>query len=356
MIQTELSLVTVVLTGFGLWVLGLYLLSLVRGLRWRRNQRAAEARLPLIREALVDYLSGNEDRTRLRQFVQENREYAGAALMSFQGAVAGGARDRLCDLALELALVHDWCQNTRSRSVIQRREAFTRLSVVCSYEPCRRVAGDLLRHALNDPDEAIQLSAGRAMLYAGGTDDVERVFEHAVRQNPLNRIVLSEELRRHAAVLCDRAIPKVLQSGDAARILGMLEMVAAWERALPMPGIGDLLHSENAGIRLMALQVAPLVQDAPEVRKGILDALADADTEIALGAARAAGRLRLEAALPALARTLRTGDPELARAAAAALADLPPRGWVALEEMTSSPNAATAAAAAEALSRVRGKQ
>jgi HEAT repeat protein len=355
MIRTELSLVTVVLCGFGLWVLGMFGLSLIRALVWQKKSRATEAHFPAIRAALVDYLSGNEDRTQLREFIQESREDVAAAVISFEGTVGGSARERLCDLALELALVHEWCQHTRSRNVIERRTAYWRLAFVCAYEPCRRVAGDILLIALNDADEEVRLAAGSAILYTGAIDDVERVFEHAIAQTQLNRIVLSEELRPFAVALCERAIPKVLKSGDTARIAGMLHMVAAWERAVPLPGIGQVLSAEDRKVRMLALEAAPLVQDAPEVRKGILDALVDPDPEIVVSAARAAGRLRLEAALPALARLLRTGDAELARAAASALGEIPPRGWVALRELTSSTSTATASAASEALTKAQGR-
>jgi HEAT repeat protein len=355
MIRTELSLVTVVLSAFGLWVIGMFALSLVRALAWQKKSRATQAHLPAIRTALVDYLSGNEDRTKLREFVQENREDAAAAVMSFEGTVGGSARERLCDLALELALVHEWCQQTRSRNAMERRAAYWRLAFVCAYEPCRRVAGDILLIALNDADEEVRLAAGNAIIYTGAIDDVERVFEHAIVQTQLNRIVLSEELRPFAVALCERAIPKVLKSGDTARIAGMLHMVVAWERAVPLPGIGHLLSAEDRSVRMLALQAAPLAQDAPEVRKGILDALVDPDPEIVVSAARAAGRLRLDAALPTLARLLRTGDAELARASASALGQIPPRGLVALQELTLSTSATTASAASEALTKAQGR-
>ena len=355
MIGTELSLVSVVLCGFGLWVLGMFGMSLLRALAWQKKYRATQAHLPAIRSALVDYLSGNEDRTRLREFIQESREAVAAAVMSFEGTVNGTARERLCDLALELALVHEWCQQTRSKNVMEQRAAYWRLAFVCAYEPCRRVAGDILLLALNDADEEVRLAAGNAIIYTGAVDDVERVFEHAIVQTQLNRIVLSEELRPFAVALCERAIPKVLKSGDAARIAGMLHMVVAWERAVPLPGIGQLLSAEDRSVRILALQAAPLAQDAPEVRKGILDALVDPDPEIVVGGAQAAGRLRLEAALPTLARLLRTGDADLARAAASALGKIPPRGLVALQELTSSTSSTAASAASEALTKAQGR-
>ena len=354
MIRTELSLVTIVLSGFGLWAVGMFVFSVIRGSAWRKQKQAAQAHLPAVLEALVDYVSGNEDRTILRQYLQTSRETVAAGVMSFEGTVAGSARERLCDLALELALVHDWCSESRAGNVMDRRAAYWRLAFVSAYEPCRRVAGDILLLGLNDPDEEVRMAAGKALVYAGAIDDVERVFDHAIAQKQLTRVVLAEELRPFAMPLCERAVPKVLKSGDAAKICSTLQMVAAWERAVPLQGIGQLLHSEDRRVRLLAIDAAPLVQDAPDVRKGLVEALTDPDPEIVVRAARAAGRLRLEAALPALARCLRTGDDFIAGAAAEALGEIPPRGWVALEELTSSPNSTTATAAKEVLAKVRG--
>jgi hypothetical protein len=349
MIKTELSLVTLLLCVFGLWILGSFVVSLIRSLSWQKQNQRTKALQPQIHQALVAFLAGSDNHDRLRQFLEVSRADVGASLVSFEGTVAGGARDRLCELALELALVHDWCEETHSRNALVRRTAFARLSFVCSYEPCRRLAGDLMFRALEDPDDEVTLSASRGLVHSSSIEVVERVFERAVSKNLLVRIILTEDLRRHAMSLCRRAIPQELKTGDRVRILNMLHMATAWERALPMPGMGALLSSDDREIRLQALQLASLVADAPEIRKGILDALADTDPEIVICAAGAASLQHLEAALPALARCLRVGPLEVARAAAAALANIPPRGWVTLQELSSSPNEVTARAAGEAL-------
>jgi len=75
--------------------------------------------------------------------------------------------------------------------------------------------------------------------------------------------------------------------------------------------------------------------------------------EAATGAAVLLGRLRVEEALPALARSLRFGGAGLARAAAEALARMPPKGWITLEEMSAGPNPLAAGLAGEALDRAR---
>ena len=90
------------------------------GVLWKRasgrRQRAvtAHSQTPQIRDALVDYLAGLNDQTAIRAFVKSNRADFVDTLLEFHGTVGGSARDRLCDLALELALVHDWCHDASS--------------------------------------------------------------------------------------------------------------------------------------------------------------------------------------------------------------------------------------------------
>ncbi len=354
MIKAELTLVTGFLCLFGLWIAGMFAVCLIRGLSWRKQNSMTAVLVPQIRAALVDYLAGSDNRSRMREFVQASRGDVGAAIMSFQGTVSGSARDRLCELALELALVHDWCEDAHSKNVMQRRMGFSRLSFAWSFEPCRRVAGDLLLHALDDADDEVKISASRALVQSGGIDEIERVFEHAISVDPLVRLLMAEELRRHAVRLCERAIPKELKSGDPKRILATLQMAAAWERALPTLSIGGLLDAADRKVRLQVLGLTYLLPDSPGLRRGILDALSDPDQEIASSAARAAGRLHMEEALPGLARCLRLGNALLARSAAAALADIPPMGWRILEEFKTGSNQVSALAASEALDRARG--
>jgi hypothetical protein len=124
-------------------LVGLYALFLVAlfAIMWRRasarHQRGMgmQAHTSQIRDALVDYLSGSNDQTRIRAFVKTNRTELEDSLLEFHGTVGGSARDRLCDLALELALVHDWCEDASSKNRLVRRKAYTRLSFVCAYEP-----------------------------------------------------------------------------------------------------------------------------------------------------------------------------------------------------------------------------
>jgi len=351
MIGIELSVFGLILGGYALWVLGMYGAALVRSFAWRKRERLSQELLPLIREALVDYLAGSDDTTKIRGLVKESRRDVGDVLLAFQGTVGGAARDRLCDLALGQALVHDWCREAQASDLVTRRVGFERLAFVCSYEPCRRVAGDLLIRALEDEDSEVRFSAARALLQSGGPDEIERVFTTALGGDLLVRILLSEELRRHAPLLCERAIPSVIAAEQHSPLLSLLEMLVAWERALPLTNLHTIVNHPVREIRLEALRLTPLVPLTTDTRGAILDSLGEADPEFAVAGCNCAARLHLEEALPGLARCLRRGPASVAQAAATALAAMPPRGWTTLGELAASDNPAISTPAREALER-----
>ena len=84
------------------------------------------------------------------ELVKASRIDSATAILEFQGTAGGGARDRLCELTLDLGLIHDWLPDVKSRDTARRRVAFANLAFVCSYEPCLRLVGDLLVTALED--------------------------------------------------------------------------------------------------------------------------------------------------------------------------------------------------------------
>ena len=353
--RAEFSTFALILAGYALWVVGMYAVALVRSYSWRRRDGLSQTLQPQIREALIDYVAGSDDRSRIRQFIRESRRDVGDVLLGFRNTVGGASRDRLCELALEQALVHDWCQEAHSRDLVRRRMAFDRLAFVSFNEPCRRVAGDMIAQAVEDRDPEVSFSSALALLESGGPSDVERVFRIALTRDRLVRILLAEELRRHAVLLCQRAIPGVLSGDDNAAVLAALEMLVAWERALPLDNLRPVLKHSNREIRLEALRLTTLVPLTADTQAAILESLSGDDPEFAAVACACAARLRVEAALPGLARCLRHGPAGLARAAAAALAALPPRGSTTLEELRGSDNPVTAAAAREALEQAGGK-
>lgn len=354
--SVERSIFGLILSGCALWVLWMYAAAMLRGSYWRKRDAVSVSLQPRIREVLIDFLAGSDDRTKIREFVKLSSRDVGDVLFSFQATVGGGARDRLCELALEQALVHEWCEEVQSKDQVVRRTAFERLAFVSSYEPCRRVSGDPLAQALDDPDPDVSFSAAMAALQSGSREEIERVFHLALTHDLLIRILLSQELRRHASLLCERAIPEALASEDYEKVRATLDMLVAWERALPLANLARVMGHPNREIRLQALRLTPLVPSTTDTQGAILDALADPDAEVAIAACVCAGRLKIGPALPGLARCLRRGEADLARAAAAALAEMPGRGWATLHEMSTGSNQIAAEASIEALAAVQGKR
>jgi hypothetical protein len=354
MIRILLAVAACLVGLYALFLVGMFALLWSRASKRRQRGQSTQTHTPQIRDALVNYLSGSNDQTIIRAFAKTNRSELVDSLLEFHGTVGGSARDRLCDLALELAMVHDWCNDAASRDRLVRRNAYSRLSFVCAYEPCRRVAGDLLLQALQDADPEVRLPAARALVQSGSIAELGQVFRLAISQSLLIRILLSEDLRRHAAELCAQAIPEVLAGNDPKQTVAALQILVAWERALPLENLHRLLESHNREIRLEALRLAKLVPLSAENRSALLRFLREGDEEENTIAALTAGRLRLQEALPALARCLRTGNSELAGIAAAALAEMPPKGWQTLQQIAGGQDSAAIIAGA-ALDRGRRK-
>ncbi len=330
-------------------------IALLRGLRRRRRAQAMAAILPEMRSVLVDYLAGADKGEELRGFLKRDASALTDAILSFRGAVGGGARERLCELAQDLGLVHEWCSQARSRSAVDRRQVHDRLAFVSAYEPCRRMTGEIQLAALEDPDGAVRISAARGLIQAGEADVLNRVFEFAISSNVLARAALAADLRRYAAELSQEAIPSALSSPDNPTVLAALEVLLAWQCAVVIPDFDRLLEHSDRSVRLHAFRLAPLVPLTAQARSALVKALEDSDPEIAAAAALSAGRLRIEESLPHLAELARGSGTEVARSAAAAIATMPPQGWKALEEMSSGPNRLMAQIARAALARVRGE-
>ena len=224
--------------GYALLLFATFLMALRRGYARQRFARMSATLGPQVRESLIDCLAGNNDLTKLKGFLRLSRGDVADAVLSFQGTVGGSALDRLCELTLNLALAHEWCEEARSKDVMVRCRAFVRLAFICSFEPCRRVAGELLVQGLDDPDAEVRLAASRGLVNSGELGDIERVFEMAVARSLLVRVLLTEDLRRHANGLCEGIVARIFESEDSKRILGTLEILMAWQRALPLRGLG----------------------------------------------------------------------------------------------------------------------
>ena len=259
----------------------------------RRKDAASKAVRPALHEALVQFFAGSPDDTAIRKLLKTHPQDVAEMLLHFQSTVSGGARDRLCHLALDLGLVHEWCQDGASADLMKRRQGLRRLAFICSYEPCRRVAGELMTRSLEDPDEEVRLAAARGLVKSGATEDVEDVFLLALGENRFTRAVLTEELRGHAMLLLTQGIPEVLNSRRKEYIGPALEILAAWERAIPLEDLHRFLNDADREIRMMALRLAPLCPPDDATKRAIARALAEDDEEVHGLADAAAARLNL---------------------------------------------------------------
>ena len=336
-----------------LFLLALLGVAMFRAGRLRARRAAAAAIRPTLHGALVEFLAGGTDDSIFRRLIRTNRADIADSIMLFQGTVGGSARDRLCGLALDLGLVRQWCEEGRSRDVIRRRAALANVAFACVYAPCRRVAGELLLEALKDDDEEVRLSACRGVLLAEGEAQIKRLFELAIQPNLLTRIVLTEDLRRHALSLAAGPVRTALRSGEAKRERATLDILVAWERAIPIDDLREFLEHRDRDIRVLAFRLASFVSVNFDSRLALVRSLHDSDAGIRGLAIIAVGRQKMVEAIPELALCLRREGLQQARQAAAALAAMPPQGWRTLEELSMSPNPVTALAAGEALKRAR---
>jgi hypothetical protein len=330
----------------------LLVILIVRSRAHLAREAARAAARPVLQKYVVEYLAGSSETDGLRRYLANQRGDVAEALLLFQGTVSGSARDRLCSLALDFALVHDWCEEGGSRDPVCRRAAFSRLAFASAYEPVRRVAGDLLLRGIEDPDEEVRLAAARGLLQSDAEEKIVRVFALAIGPNLLSRVVLIEGLRRHAMELCAGEVRAVLCREDLPRIRAVLEILVAWERAMPLEDVREFLDHRDRGIRVLAFRLVPLVAANFVTRLALVRALNDADEEIRTLAVIAVGRLKMADAMPELAKCMRDGDIDLARHAADAISAMP-RGFDTLVELSASTNPPTARAASEALQRTR---
>ena len=107
--------------GYALLLVATFVMAVRRGYASRRLTRVSGLLRPQIRDALVDYLAGNHDLTRLKSFVRTSWADTSETLLGLQSTVGGSALDQLCELTLDLALAHEWCQQARSKDTTVRR-------------------------------------------------------------------------------------------------------------------------------------------------------------------------------------------------------------------------------------------
>ncbi len=312
-----------------------------------RSRRAARV-TPEIREKLAGHAAGADQRRALTVLFRRYPQEFEACLAECLHLITGIEHERLGNLAVEIGLVSQWEKRYRSRRTAKRRSAVELLAQVPNSVTLR-----ILAAALSDHDQSIRIHAARAQIRSGGALEIEKVFIFALTQPLLVRALLAEELRAHLPLLSDRAIPDSLSSGRREQILGALDMIGAWRRGLTLPSVWTLLRSSDLEIRAKALQVLPFVGTAIDPADNITEAILDGINAISSAAAAAAGRMKLDSAVPALTLRLRGENEAVILAAARSLSQLGSDGLRILEREVIAGKGFAAAASLEVLEKIR---
>jgi HEAT repeat protein len=312
------------------------------------RERFVQQWIPVVRERMIEHLLGRDARLALMDLTQRVPLAVERCAQDLLASISGTELDSLSELVEGLGLVDRWRRRAGRGRVESRRRAIAVLGRLSG----QRVNGTL-RQALQDPEESVRLEAARALLRSDGMDDVERIFEFATLETPFLRAILVEDLRPHAFTLSEQAIPRILSSGRPEQARIVLEMVEAWQKTLPVPGVVALLRHPRPEIRAQAIRVLPYVSADLDVARETRLALDDESAAVRIAATKVAGRMGMEGAVLELRRQLRHSDREVAVAAAYALAEVGPEGWNVLEATVRAEDSTAALAALEALERVR---
>jgi len=313
--------------------------------RWERHW---ERLRPMLLEKATACLAGNGSVQALSALQRRHPREVDRCMAELLHRVHGAAHTRLSALAAELGLVERWKEQYRSRRKGTRKDAISRLGSLES-----EAAIPTLLRALDDADDEIKLDASRALVRSSGEQEIAAVFQAALRGSLLIRAILTEALRPHALALCESALPAALASPDTKTVRMALEVVGAWGKSLPLPPMGPLLEHADAGVRAAALTVLPKLAQSASCEREVVERLADANEQVRAAAAEAAGKLRLASAVAGLRGCLQERAPQASVAAAYALARIGPEGCRLLEEEVLRSRTASAAAALEALERLR---
>ena len=277
------------------WAMALFvLLAFAMASRLGRLKRrlGASALRTAIQRALAVYVGGNTGLDELQSLAAAHPEEFRNSIREFQGAVAGRS-EAVGELAFRLGLVSRWCDTAQGGSPAERRLAFSLIAAVAPYAPVHRLAGDLARRAIDDPDEQVRLAAARLLLHSGDPLRVARLFERLVSDTPLVRILVGPELRVHASELCRSVVPEALRSAHPEELVNALNLVASWERGLPLAGFGRLAAHPDVAVRLAFVRLLPLLPAGVESRQALRHGLADKDPRVHAAAVAAAGRLKI---------------------------------------------------------------
>lgn len=283
-----------------IWAATLLLLLMagmsLRVLRSRRVRATAELR-ETIYQALAIYVGGNPETGRLRKLAAAHRDTFDEALQQFQGALAGRC-EALGEVALKLGLVSRWCDVAQSGKVADRRAAFSRIASVAHYPAIHSLARSVASAAIVDSDEEIRVAAARVLLHSGDYLQIAQVFRGLLSDTPLVRILIGPELRPYATDLCRIVVPEILRNGDPVEIGRTLEILASWERGIPLPGLASLSKHDDPAVRLRFMRLLPLLPFGFDSRQTLTRGLADGDSRVREAAAMARERLGVSIADP----------------------------------------------------------
>jgi len=282
--------------------------------------------------------------------------------------VKAAGRERVARFAMEHGFAAQWVKAFSSPSKDDRKRAVSLLGLISP------VAGvTVLETALADKHPAVRAQAYRALLVAGDTLRVERVFRAVLQESLLMRALLSDDLKRHAAPLSANTIPALLRQATTAEAARCFELLIAWRRAMPSLEIQPWVSGERAAslplvaLSPLVLALLPYVLTDDSIEDYVGAALRSGDPEVQCAAAGAAGRLKmgrlipvLEGALlgPLLSNSPATPDAtpgqtrRLALASATAMAQMGEAGGRALEKIVVGPDRKAAAVAMEALEHI----
>ncbi len=297
--------------------------------KWTQENFDARARklAPELQKRFAEHASGLDESAELKVLLRQDALIVEHALTEFLTTVKGNAKDRLSELAVEFGFVSKWDRDCTSRNAEHRRQGVVALSLM----PLS-ISKISLRKALHDRDPELQVLAARALVQSSDRDELQEIFIFSLDQSLRVRACLTEDFRKHAIVLCETAVPKVLATDDRKRILIMFEMLGAWRRSIHLEGWRQMFEVSTGSNRAIVLRLLPYVSYSDEAEPYVLGALSDENQEVLVTAAHIAGHWELIKAVPALSKLLSDVRPDVDRAAAQALSKLGAAGQQVLEQ------------------------
>jgi hypothetical protein len=310
--------------------LGLAIVAMASGLLATRisgllNERRRLKYQPLIYETLAVELVTGGHTDALKRLARACPQVMSDCVRAELSCITGSAHRHLSQVACELGLQQKWIRQLRSQRPLHRRRA---VRLLASLEPS--MSRFMLVTALSDDDEEVRIEASRALIRWGEREEIEAVLKFIATQPLMLRALVAEDLRP-VMTICEPLMSELLRSDDVRIVMGVLDIIEAWQKTFSIAGFERLLNHPSAEVRVRALRLAPYIHDASRSEHAVLNALFDQNYEIRAAAAYSAGRMNLRNAIPYLQSFLRTGDDRVALAAAKALSRLGDDGMASLE-------------------------